>query len=121
MALAWALLDVGLIVQFGVAAGLFLSGIWLCGVSSRRLGVHDHSGIVWDEICGMYLTLLAAPKSAPMWLLAFVAFRIFDILKPWPIRDLDHRLRGGLGIMLDDLVAALYAMILLAFFRWLMM
>jgi phosphatidylglycerophosphatase A len=54
------------------------------------------------------------------WLLAFVLFRVMDIVKPWPIRDLDHRLKGGLGIMLDDLAAALYAVILLGIYRWLM-
>ena len=88
--------------------------------SSRRLGVHDHGGIVWDEIAGMYVTLLVAPPLYSAWILGFLLFRGFDIVKPWPIRDLDHRLGGGLGIMLDDLVAALYAAILLALYGWLM-
>ena len=74
-----------------------LAGIWICGESARRIGVHDHGGIVWDEIVGMYLTLLIAPFSLVGWLLAFVLFRVMDIVKPWPIRDLDHRLGGGLG------------------------
>ena len=118
--LAWLLLDVGIYFQLGVAVALSLAGIWICGESARRIGVHDHGGIVWDEICGMYITLLLAP---PTWLgfaLAFGLFRFFDIVKPWPIRDLDHRLGGGLGIMLDDLVAALYALILLVLYGWLM-
>jgi len=118
--LAWLTLDLGLTAQIGIAAALFLFGIWVCGESSKRLGVHDHGGIVWDEICGMYLTLLVAPRLYSAWILGFLLFRAFDIVKPWPIRDLDHRLGGGLGIMLDDLVAALYAAILLAFYRWLM-
>ncbi len=118
--LAWLTLDLGLSAQIGIAAALFLFGIWVCGESSKRLGVHDHGGIVWDEICGMYLTLLVAPRLYSAWILGFLLFRAFDIVKPWPIRDLDHRLGGGLGIMLDDLVAALYAAILLAFYRWLM-
>ena len=118
--LFWLTQDYGLTVQLGVAAAAFVFGVWLCGLSARKIGVHDHGGIVWDEIVGMYLTLLAAPPGAVGWLAAFVLFRVFDILKPWPIRDLDHRLRGGLGIMLDDLVAALYAALLLVFYRWLM-
>ncbi len=106
-------------VQLSVAAVTFLAGIWLCDVSSRRLGVHDHSGIVWDEVVGMYLTLLVVPREA-LWILAsFALFRLFDIWKPWPIRDLDHRLRGGLGIMLDDVIAALYAALLLLLGRML--
>ena len=96
------------------------AGIWLCGSASRTLGVHDHGGIVWDEVAGMYVTLLVAPPTILGWALAFLAFRLFDIVKPWPIRDLDHRMKGGLGIMLDDIAAALYAMILLALYGWLM-
>ena len=68
----------------------------------------------------MYITLLVAPASICGWVLAFGLFRVFDIVKPWPIRDLDHRLGGGLGIMLDDLAAALYAALLLALYGWLM-
>ena len=118
--LFWLTLDLGLYVQLGVAAALVVSGVWLCGESARRIGVHDHGGIVWDEITGMYITLLAAPLSLAGWVLAFVLFRLFDIVKPSPIRDLDHRLGGGVGIMLDDLVAALYAAVLLGLYRWLM-
>ena len=116
----WLTLDFGPYVQFGIAAVLVLLGVAICGESARRLGIHDHGGIVWDEIAGMYITLLAAPLTLTGWLLAFVLFRFMDIVKPWPIRDLDHRLKGGLGIMLDDLAAALYAIILLGFYRWLM-
>lgn len=109
-----------LAAQLGVAAALCVLGVWLCGESAKRLGVHDHGGIVWDEIAGLYLTLTVAPPTLVGWVAAFLLFRFFDIVKPWPIRDLDHRLHGGLGIMLDDLVAALYAASLLAFYRWLM-
>ena len=118
--LFWLTLELGLYVQLGVALALVLAGIWVCGESARRIGVHDHGGIVWDEIAGMYLTLLAAPLSVAGWLLAFVLFRAADIVKPWPIRDLDHRLGGGVGIMLDDLVAALYAAVILGLYRWFM-
>jgi phosphatidylglycerophosphatase A len=118
--LAWYTLDMGLPVQLGIAAALFVTGIWICGESARRIGVHDHGGIVWDEICGMYVTLLLAPPTLLGYALAFGLFRVFDIVKPWPIRDLDHRLGGGLGIMLDDIAAAVYALILLALYGWLM-
>ncbi|MGI9224401.1 MAG: phosphatidylglycerophosphatase A family protein [Woeseiaceae bacterium] len=117
---AWLTRDLGLTIQLGIAAAIILAGIWICGESARRIGVHDHGGIVWDEIAGMYVTLLVAPATIPAWILGFALFRVFDIAKPWPIRDLDHRLRGGLGIMLDDLAAALYALILLGLYGWLM-
>lgn len=117
--LFWLTLDYGLFVQLGVAVAITMAGIWICGESARRIGVHDHGGIVWDEIVGMYVTLLLAPLSVTGWVLAFVFFRVMDIVKPWPISDLDHRLGGGLGIMLDDLAAALYAAILLGIYGWL--
>lgn len=120
LALFWFTRDVGLYVQLTIAFALFMAGIWVCGESARRIGVHDHGGIVWDEITGMYVTLLLAPQSPLGFAIAFVLFRFFDIVKPWPIRELDHRLSGGLGIMLDDLAAALYSLILLGFYGWLM-
>ncbi len=120
IALFWLTMGYGLYVQLAVVAVLIVAGVWICGESARRLGIHDHGGIVWDEIAGMYLTLIVAPISVTGWVLAFVLFRVMDIVKPWPIRDLDHRLGGGVGIMLDDLVAALYAAVLLGLYRWLM-
>jgi len=118
VAVAWWTLPLGLEWRLGIAAGLVASGFWLCGEAARRIGVHDPPGIVWDEIAAIYLVLLAAPPEIGLWALGFGLFRLFDIWKPWPIRDLDHRLGGGPGIMLDDLVAALYAAILLVFTRW---
>jgi len=118
--LFWLTMEFGLYVQLAVAAALVISGIWICGESARRIGVHDHGGIVWDEIAGMYITLIVAPLNVTGWILAFALFRVMDIVKPWPIRDLDHRIGGGVGIMLDDLVAALYAALLLGLYRWLM-
>ena len=112
---AWLGLQLTLGWRFGIGIGIVAAGVWLCGESARRIGVHDHPGIVWDEIAGMYLTLQVVPPQAMLWVLGFGLFRLFDIWKPWPIRDLDHRMSGGIGIMLDDLVAALYAALILLF------
>jgi len=90
-----------------------LAGIWLCGESSRRLGVHDHGGIVWDEFVGFLLTMTAAPQGWVWIALGFALFRLFDIWKPWPVRIADRQIHGGLGIMLDDLLAGVYAWLLL--------
>jgi phosphatidylglycerophosphatase A len=96
-----------------LVACAFFAGVWICGESARRLQCRDPGAIVFDEIVGMLATSLAlAPDLAGLFL-AFGLFRLFDIVKPWPIRDLDHRLHGGFGIMLDDVVAALYAAVCL--------
>jgi phosphatidylglycerophosphatase A len=99
----------GLMAQVALVLAGFLFGIYVCGASARRLGVHDHAGIVWDEVVGYAITMLAVPAE-PLWLLAgFGLFRFFDIVKPWPIREADHSLKGGLGIMLDDVLAGIFA------------
>jgi phosphatidylglycerophosphatase A len=107
---AWALFGLSLPWRVAVVAAAIAIGVWVCGASARRLGVHDHGGIVFDEIAGVLATALAAPSASPLWIaLVFVLFRIFDIWKPWPIRQLDHSVGGGVGIMIDDLMAAVYA------------
>ncbi|HEY5622137.1 MAG TPA: phosphatidylglycerophosphatase A [Gammaproteobacteria bacterium] len=111
--LAWLMLAWPPAAKIAVIAILFATGVWICGESARRLEVHDHPAIVWDEIVGMLATCLAMPPDARWLPVAFVLFRFFDIAKPWPIRDLDHRLRGGIGIMLDDIVAAVFAAVCL--------
>jgi phosphatidylglycerophosphatase A len=93
---------------------LFLLGVWWCGQVSRRLGVHDHGGIVWDEMVGYWLSVAFVPLQWHWLLAAFVLFRFFDIVKPWPIRQLDRKVSGGFGIMLDDVVAALFTVVILA-------
>ena len=107
---AWWLLELPLVARIAVVLGVIAFGIWLCGESARRLKAHDDQRIVFDEIAGVLLTSLAVVEKTFFALaLVFVFFRVFDIWKPWPIRDVDHSLHGGLGIMLDDLIAALYA------------
>jgi phosphatidylglycerophosphatase A len=107
---AWWLVELPLVARLGVVAGVIALGIFVCGESARRLKRHDDQRIVFDEIAGVLLTAaIVAEQTFATLALVFVFFRFFDIVKPWPIRDVDHRLGGGLGIMLDDLIAALYA------------
>jgi phosphatidylglycerophosphatase A len=109
LAFALALAPLGLTWNLLAVLVATVAGIWICGESARRLGVHDHPAIVWDEVAGMMIAMLAAPDAwwgAPA---AFVLFRIFDIAKPWPIREIDHGMGGGAGIMLDDVLAGLFA------------
>ena len=93
-----------------ILAGLFIAGIWICDVSSKRIGQHDPGGIVWDEMVAYWLTVAFIPVTWQWWVLAFVLFRFFDIVKPWPIRLAERKFGGGLGIMLDDIIAAAFAM-----------
>lgn len=90
-----------------------LVGIYLCQRTSDRLGVKDHPAIVWDEFLGYWLTMLLAPEGWMWIIIGFILFRLFDIWKPWPIRVIDHKVEGGLGIMLDDLLAGAYAFAIL--------
>ena len=103
----------GLELRIGVVAVMFVVGVWLCGESARRLGEHDHGGIVWDEIVGYLALMLVLPAGWPWAVAGFVVFRFFDILKPWPIRQLDHGVGGGFGIMLDDIVASVWGALVL--------
>jgi phosphatidylglycerophosphatase A len=84
-------------------------GISICGVAAERLGVHDHGGIVWDEFVGLWIAMAFLPPTYVSLALGFVLFRLFDIIKPWPISWLDKHVGGGLGIMIDDVVAGLAA------------
>lgn len=103
---AWGLLIVSLIL-----------GSWICGRSADIIGVHDHGGIVWDEFAGIWLVLILLPEQTWIqWLLAFILFRVFDIFKPYPINWADSKVSGGFGIMLDDILAAIYTIAVI----WLM-
>jgi phosphatidylglycerophosphatase A len=97
---------------YGYAAAVFVlaaAGVWLCAVAERELGAPDHPSVVWDEIVGYLLTMFLAPPGWAWAAAGFVLFRLFDIWKPFPIGTLERRVRGGLGIMLDDLLAGVYA------------
>ena len=90
-----------------------LVGIYICDKTSKDWQVHDHGGIVWDEFVGYWITMIAIPVTWYWVLLGFVLFRIFDIWKPWPISWLDRKVGGGLGIMIDDVVAGVFAWVIL--------
>ncbi|HEX6157568.1 MAG TPA: phosphatidylglycerophosphatase A [Burkholderiales bacterium] len=92
----------------------FVLGVWACGVTGRHLGVADHGGMVWDEVAAFLLVLAVVPRELPWQLAAFGAFRFFDIAKPPPIRHFERRYHGGFGVMFDDVLAAGYALLLLA-------
>lgn len=98
---AWYYISIVLVM--GVA------GVYICDVAARDFGVEDDPRIVWDEIVGYLLTMFLVPSGWFWVLLGFVLFRFFDILKPWPISVCDRVVKGGLGIMADDMLAALAA------------
>ena len=100
---------IGLLLAATVA--LSVVGVYLCGEASRRLGVHDHGGIVFDEIVGVLPVFVVLPEAWWQLVVIFVWFRVFDVIKPWPINWLDRRVAGGLGIMVDDLLAGGYALL----------
>jgi phosphatidylglycerophosphatase A len=100
-------------VYISVTALLFLLGVWASDKISKDLGVHDHSGIVWDEVAGYLFTMFLVPFHWFWIILGFVLFRLFDIWKPQPIKWVDKHVQGGLGIMLDDVLAAIPAWLLL--------
>ncbi len=100
-----------LLAYFLVLVFITIWAVWVAGKSARLLNTHDHGGIVIDEICGFLVTMLLAPPGWTWIVVGFVLFRLFDILKPWPINALDRRVKGGLGIVLDDLMAGIYALL----------
>ena len=91
----------------------FLFGIFCCEYTAKSLNVHDHPSIVWDEIVGYLVTMFMVPKDWLWILIGFILFRVFDILKPWPISVIDSRVKGGLGIMFDDVVAAFFSLVII--------
>jgi len=109
--LYWLMSSLALPVYLGVIALMFVVGIYICQRTTERLGSHDHSAIVWDEVVGYLLTMTMVPFDWCWVVLGFFLFRLFDVWKPWPVRVLDRRIPGGLGIMVDDIGAAIYSAI----------
>ena len=101
-------------VLLGFLAFLFAVGVWACEITGRHLGVADHGAMCWDEIVAFLLVLAVAPQGHSWQAAAFFLFRAFDVLKPPPIRELERRMKGGFGVMFDDLLAAGYTLLVLA-------
>ena len=100
-------------IQLMLIAGLLLLGIWCCAVTGRNLGVVDHGAIVWDEVVAMLLVLVFTPFGWVWYVIAFALFRAMDILKPFPIRLADRKIKNGFGVMFDDILAAIYTILIL--------
>ena len=92
-----------------VIVGAFVAGIQFCDLATARFGTHDHGAIVWDEIVGILITLVVVPISVGTVIAGFLLFRLFDVVKPWPIGWVDRQVDGGFGIMVDDVIAGVFA------------
>ena len=110
---AW-LAPYGPLAFLGMIVLMFCIGVWACGRTGRDLGIADHSGMNWDEIVAFQLVLLMTPPAWQWQAFAFFGFRLFDVLKPSPIRQVDAQLKGGLGVMFDDILAAGYTLLAMA-------
>jgi len=92
-----------------------IAGFYICGKAAEDVGVHDHPAIVWDEFVGFFITMFMIPVSWQSILVGFILFRFFDIVKPWPISFVDKKVAGGFGIMIDDVLAGCFALIIMQF------
>ncbi len=101
-----------------ITLAAFILGVWVSDVVTKDLGVQDYKGIVWDEVVGYLLTMFLAPSGLGWMITGFILFRIFDIWKPYPIRHIDEKIHGGLGVMLDDVLAAVPAWIIMQLLIW---
>ncbi len=105
----WLFAQTNLYVYSLLTLIVTVAGIWICDSAAKKLDEHDFGGIVWDEIAGYLITMWLVPFSWQAMVLGFILFRFFDILKPWPIQWVDRQVHGGLGIMLDDVLAGVFA------------
>ena len=112
--LYWLIAPLPPLAYLLLLAALFALGVWACDVTGRALGIADHGGMVWDEVVAFLLVLFFIPATLLWQALAFLLFRLFDILKPPPIRYYERTFKNGFGVMLDDLVAAFYTLLVFA-------
>ena len=112
----WLFAQADILVYSFLTLIVTIAGVRICGIAAEKLGEHDFGGIVWDEIAGFLITMWFVPLTWQAITAGFILFRFFDILKPWPIKWLDQQVQGGLGIMLDDVLAGVFAGGLLLFF-----
>ncbi|MCX7545292.1 phosphatidylglycerophosphatase A family protein [Marinicella gelatinilytica] len=106
------------LMYLAVVVAAFIGGVWICGRAGKALGVHDHGGIVWDEFVGFWITMWLVPFHWTWLLAGFILFRLFDIVKPFPIGWIDKKVSGGFGVMIDDVVAGIYAWLILMLARY---
>ncbi len=112
----WLFAQTNIFVYSLLTVAVTITGIWICGIAAEKLGEHDFGGIVWDEIAGYLITMWLVPFTWQAMVIGFLLFRVFDIIKPWPIKWVDQRVEGGFGIMLDDVLAGVFAGILVLLF-----
>ena len=103
--------------MLALIAVLFAIGVWACDITGRNLGISDHGGMCWDEIVAFLLILEIAPEGLYWQVAAFFLFRFFDVVKPSPIRELEKRMKGGFGVMFDDILAAGYTLLAMAIIK----
>ncbi len=113
--LYWGLKSFSPVLYLAAIALGFIIGVYVCSRVNRELGREDHPGIVWDEVIGFWVAMVGAPLTWQYVLVGFILFRLLDIWKPWPISWVDFRVRGGLGVMLDDLLAGILTALVLNF------
>ena len=109
----WLMQDLSLAMYLAFTVFAFVAGIWICQQAANWLAKEDPSAVVWDEIVGYLVTMIAAPSGWQWMVIGFVLFRFFDIVKPWPISYADKNLHGGFGIMVDDVIAGIFAWIVM--------
>lgn len=112
-----AILPEGLTSYLSMLLATFLIGVYLCGQTADDVGEHDHGAIVWDEFVGFFVTMTLVSPSWQNIVIGFVLFRLFDIVKPWPIKLLDKHVHGGVGIMIDDMLAGVFSGVILYFMQ----
>ena len=111
--LYFLMMHLSLPVFIALTLVITIVGFWICDIAAKDMQVHDHGAIVWDEVAGMLITMIAAPVGLLPLIVGFVLFRFFDIIKPWPIKLLDRHVKGGFGIMIDNVLAGVFAAICL--------
>ncbi|WAK03017.1 phosphatidylglycerophosphatase A family protein [Methylobacter sp. YRD-M1] len=109
----WLFAQADIVIYSLLTLVVVIAGISICGRAAEKLGEHDFGGIVWDEVAGYLITMWLVPLTWQTLVAGFVLFRLFDILKPWPISWADRHIGGGLGIMLDDVLAGVFAAVTL--------
>ena len=108
--LVYLLQQQSLLIYTLVTLFVIATGSWVCGYAAEKLQVHDHSGIVYDEVAGFLITMFMVPAGWQWMLAGFILFRFFDAVKPWPISWIDKNVGGGFGILIDDVAAGLISL-----------